>query len=448
MSIIPVYLTPTVGALNIRSGPGAEHGVADVVRAGESLGLLEPLVDALDKLGDHGAWINIRTPSGRDGFAAAWFLQLKTTEFILTPTGIGLRVRNKPRTGLRVASVNPGDKLKALQRPETVAANLGVTGKWLHVRLASGIKGWVAAWYLDWHTADVEPERPSEEPTYTGEPWPFGRCLRGIHDRAERHPQPADHTIAAGRFEAVKVVTGARPHEVQGYQPQFTLCRLFESWGNRELTAEDFVNAVVPDMEPLVNVGVTYFEFHNEPNLTSEGLKAAGFNGSWEDGAGFARFFLRGYTLLKSRFPNIKLGFPGLSPGGDTFYQFGHDSGWRMSHGRFLDGAEPALARADFIALHTYYADWDELNGSTIDLVRKYRQRWPDKLLFVTEFGNGSKTVSPTEKGRQIKHFYQLCNQIPGVGAAFYYIVSGSGWEHWALRNEDGSSTGIVEAMA
>lgn len=165
--------------------------------------------------------------------------------------------------------------------------------------------------------------------------------------------------------------------------------------------------------------------------------------------AEFARFFIEGRDKLKARFPHISVGFPGLSPGGDTPYEYGHDTGFRMNHGAFLEGTEPALQAADFICVHTYYASWEELNGTTIDLVRKYRQRWPEKLLMVTEFGNGSdpKDVSGAEKGRQAKHFYQLCNQIPGVGAAFYYIVSGSGWDKWALRRNDGSSTGIIETM-
>ncbi len=50
--------------------------------------------------------------------------------------------------------------------------------------------------------------------------------------------------------------------------------------------------------------------------------------------------------------------------------------------------------------------------------------------------------------GKQAKEFYRLCNEIPGVGAAYYFIVSGSGWDHQALRRDaDGRSLGMVETM-
>jgi hypothetical protein len=444
MSNLPIFITPT-GALNVRSGPGIQHRVIGLVRPGDSLVVREPIRAALSKLGTYGEWIAIRTPRGQQGFAAAWFLELQTTDFILTPTGGRLRVREAPVSGRQIASVNIGDKLKALDPLDVVLDKLGVRGQWLQVLAPGGVRGWSAAWFLEWHTR--EQQSPDGDLVYTGEPWQFGRCLQGIHDRADRHPQPADFGIAAGRFEAVKVASGVTVEEVRGYRARFVLCRLFESWGGRALTVDDFLNAVIPDMTPLVQAGITHYEFHNEPNLTGEGLRAHGVNGSWKDGAEFARFFIEGRNRLRARFPQIQIGFPGLSPGGDTPYHYGHDSGFRMGHGRFLDGAAPALKQADFICVHTYYASWDELNGSTIDLVRKYRRRWPNKLLFVSEFGNGSGGLTGEEKGRQARHFFRLCNQIPGVGGAFYYIVSGGGWESWALRREDGSSAGIVEAM-
>jgi hypothetical protein len=145
----------------------------------------------------------------------------------------------------------------------------------------------------------------SPELTYTGPDWSFGRCLVGVHDRADRHPQTADYTIAKGRFETVKVMSGVGVGEMREYQAQFYLCRLFESWNGRHVPVDDFVRAVVPDMERLVNAGVRYFEFHNEPNLTHEGLAANGVKGSWHNGAEFAQYFIEGRKKLRQRFPGI-----------------------------------------------------------------------------------------------------------------------------------------------
>jgi hypothetical protein len=288
------------------------------------------------------------------------------------------------------------------------------------------------------------------ELVYTGPTWPFGHSLIGIHDRANRHPQQADYDIAKGRFESVKVMSGVTAEEVQAYQAKFVLCRLFESWNGRHIPVDDFVRAVVPDMERLVNAGVEYFEFHNEPNLTHEGLQAAGVKGSWQNGAEFAQYFITGRKKLRQRFPGIKIGFPGLSPGPSVAYQFGHDSGFRLNDMEFLDGAEAAIRAADFVCVHAYYVSMAEVRGGAIDLVKNYRRRFPDKLLFVSEFSNPdpNRNISAAEKGQQAKEFYRLCRQIPGVGGAYYFIISGSGWDHQALRRDsDGRSTGILDAM-
>lgn len=285
---------------------------------------------------------------------------------------------------------------------------------------------------------------------YTGPKWQFDHMLKGVHDRANRHPQDADYAIVNGRFESVKISSGITIEELNKYKVPFFLCRLFESWNGRDVPAPAFVNTVVNDIERLVNAGVEYFEFHNEPNLTHEGLRARGVAGSWANGAEFAQYFIQGQKLLKQRFPNIKVGFPGLSPGPDAAYEFGHDKGFRMNDWDFLEGAISAVQAADFLCVHAYYVSLEEVSTEAIALVKKYRKRFPDKLIFVTEFSNPDpqKKIGAVDKGQQAKEFYRQCAQIPGVGAAYYFIVSGSGWDHQALRRDsDGRSLGVIEAM-
>ena len=161
---------------------------------------------------------------------------------------------------------------------------------------------------------------------------------------------------------------------------------------------------------------------HNEPNLTHEGLDAANVNGSWKDGAEFADFFIEVQRLLKLRFgSHIKIGFPGLSPGADTFYQVGPDSGFRMDSKRFLADAAPAVAAADFVGLHAYFANMDEVHSGAMRLVR-ISQTIPDKLLFVTEYSNPLTQVPSAEKGRQNKEFLRLISDIR-VSALLYYFL-------------------------
>ncbi|MCP4358741.1 MAG: hypothetical protein GY796_12045 [Chloroflexi bacterium] len=285
---------------------------------------------------------------------------------------------------------------------------------------------------------------------YTGPAWEFGHMLKGVHDRANRHPLQPDWDIARGRFESVKVMSGVSVEEMQKYQAQFYMCRLFESWNGRDVPVQDFVNTVANDIERLVNAGVKYFEFHNEPNLTHEGLRYKGVQGSWSNGAEFGQYFMQGRKLLRQRFPGIKVGFPGLSPGADAEYSFGHDHGFRMNDTTFTQQAQAAINTADFLCLHAYYTTMELVESDGIALVKKYRQMFPNKLIFITEFSNPdpAKDIPAEKKGKQAKRFYELCSQIPGVAAAYYFIVSGSGWDHQSLRRDaDGRSTGVIEHM-
>ena len=289
----------------------------------------------------------------------------------------------------------------------------------------------------------------SGELVYKGPAWSFGHTLKGVHDRATRHPQAADFNIARGKFESVKIMSGASTAEANQYRSKFVMCRLFESWNGRHVPVENFVQSVTPDIEPLIKTGsVDYFEFHNEPNLSHEGLMHGRVKGSWRNGAEFGQYFIEGRKLLRQKFPGIKVGFPGLSPGPEADYKFGHDSGHRRDSNAFFSEAEAAIREADFIGVHAYYVNMDEVRGAAIEEVRKVRRRWPDKMIFVTEYSNPLTDVSAKDRGLQAKEFMRLCSEIPGVGATYYFVISGPGWDHQALRFDgSGKSTGMIEHM-
>jgi hypothetical protein len=291
------------------------------------------------------------------------------------------------------------------------------------------------------------------EPTlsYTGPAWPFGRLLVGIHDRTDRHPQAADFSIAGNRFDTLKVQSGVTVAEVGGYQlrEDLVVCRLYESFNNRVLTPDEFVNNVANDLAPLIQQGgVRFLELHNEPNLSHEGLAIEGLTGSWHNGAEFAQFFIAARNILRQRFGNdVKVGFPGLSPGPNAAYHFGPDSGFRLDDKVFLSQATAAVNAADFLCVHAYYANMSDVQNAA-GLVRRYRQQFPSKLILVTEHSNPVREVPAVEKGRQARLFNDLCRNIPGVGATYFFTISGSGWDHQALRRDaDGLSTGLIDGL-
>jgi murein DD-endopeptidase MepM/ murein hydrolase activator NlpD len=76
----PALVTPTDDALRVREGPGLGFAIVENVDSGDLLAVLENWPGAVAKLGYAGHWINVRTPSGREGWAAAWFLRLPTAQ--------------------------------------------------------------------------------------------------------------------------------------------------------------------------------------------------------------------------------------------------------------------------------------------------------------------------------------------------------------------------------
>ncbi len=168
--------------LNIRSSPSTASAanVLEVVPAGTELIILEP--DGAAKIGAINQWVQVRTPSGRDGFAAAWYLEavpVSTPEPVPEPPtplpeppgpvfpqpqpgdrlkvvvsesagAQGLKVRAFESLRARVLSTQPAGSVLACVEPYAEAlAKVGVKGKWLKVRYAVAKFGFVQAEYVE-----------------------------------------------------------------------------------------------------------------------------------------------------------------------------------------------------------------------------------------------------------------------------------------------------------
>lgn len=286
--------------------------------------------------------------------------------------------------------------------------------------------------YLVWPDSPGSPTAPA---TY---PWPPGHCLAGVHGRADGRLQDADYpALAVGRVEAVKLMSTAAVEDVDRLRAFnsriFLMVRLFASFDNRHVRPDEFVSWLAPDMQGFYQRGLRYFEIHNEPNLRPEG-----WTSSWNNGREFGNWFLDVRARLKQQFPLALLGYPGLSPGEGI-------DGLRMRALDFLDGSDEACRAADWVGLHCYWVSDQELNSAAGGLgYLEYRRRFPEKVLFITEFSNVVPFVDKRLKGQQYARYYQHLRSLPGLGAAFSFVVSASagfGGETW--RNEDGSLTAI-----
>jgi hypothetical protein len=247
--------------------------------------------------------------------------------------------------------------------------------------------------------------------------------------------------VAQARLEAVKLLTSAAPEDVdrlRAINPQiFILVRLFADFRNRVVSADDFVSWMAGDMRGFYERGVRHFEIHNEVNLRMEGWTV-----SWQNGREFGAWWLAVRRSLKTLYPEALFGWPGLSPDGFPMPE-------RTNDMRFLDEAVEAVQAADFLCVHCYWRDEAEMNApSGGQSWREYRRRYPEKLLFITEFSNPTPNTSLESKGEQYARYYQGLRNEPGLGAAFAFVSSTSaGFPHEAWRDESGALTPIVAAV-
>ncbi|MCB8985986.1 MAG: SH3 domain-containing protein [Ardenticatenaceae bacterium] len=143
--------TVNTGALNVRSGPGVNFSVLEVIYQGTRVSLLGRTADS--------SWVQIQTPKGTTGWVNASLLQANvpisnlpvvggttpppvTTNAVVT-TG-ALNVRSGPGLAFpAVTTVYNGDGLTLIGRSATA-----VNPPWVQVRLQNGLVGWVNANYI------------------------------------------------------------------------------------------------------------------------------------------------------------------------------------------------------------------------------------------------------------------------------------------------------------
>ena len=107
------------------------------------------------------------------------------------------------------------------------------------------------------------------------------------------------------------------------------------------------------------------------------------------------------------------------------------------------------MGAADWLGVNCVWSDRDSFQSlAGGKLHHEYRLRFPDKLLFITEFYNASTLTKPADKAAQYLEFLQSLRGLAGVGAAFGYTLSAENG-HAALtwRKEGEESSEILERL-
>jgi hypothetical protein len=289
--------------------------------------------------------------------------------------------------------------------------------------------------YMVWPDAYMSKSMPVQE-------WTPDKCLIGAHGRIAACLEEDDLTlISEARLEAMKLEMCETKNNIERLRAinpsMFLVVRLTVDFSSDPVSAANFLTRVEKDVGRLYRLGIRYFEVHVNPNLQFEGWQR-----SWNGGAEFSRWFIEVVSQLKHSYPEARFGFPGLSPGGML-------SGWRADMEQFLHEAEDAVAYADWVGVNCY---WNDSEGMKMPdggrAYEEYRCRFPDKLIFVTEFYNPSASVDTLNKGQQYLEYFRMLRELPGIGVAFAYALSASeGHDALTWRTEDrygGQIAGII----
>ncbi len=250
--------------------------------------------------------------------------------------------------------------------------------------------------------------------------WPMGKCLVGAHGRIGAALDEEDLlVIEQARLEAVVVSLQDSAQTVERLRSRrpamFLMSRLTTDLASEALSPIQFVAGVQRKLRELYQAEIRYFELCPNPNLQDEG-----WGRSWQNGQAFASWFAEAASRLKDRFPELKLGFPGLSPGEPV-------PGKKADPLQFLEAADEATLLADWLGVNCYWTDlrgMESLAGGR--LYQEYRLRYPAKLLMITEFGNPSIELPAKPRAGQYLEFYRQVRDQPAIAAAFCFAISAS----------------------
>jgi hypothetical protein len=262
----------------------------------------------------------------------------------------------------------------------------------------------------------VWPERSRK--TMPQSHWPMGKCLVGVHARTTGNIRDEDiELINELGPEALMISVSedaATVKQIKERSPDiFMLAGLKGGFSDDPVTAEQFIGNTEPYINELYKLGIRYFEIASEPNVQNQG-----FGRSWRNGAEFANWFLAVVKTFRQKYKEAKFGFPGLSPGGDL-------SGWRGEYFHFLSEAEEAVAEADWIGIHAYWLDDLGMRApSGGRIFEVYQRRYPDKLLFITEFNNPATQLTSKQRAEQYHEYLRMLRNEISLGAAFMYALS------------------------
>ena len=406
------------GAETQPGGPLQLHWPTDYRVVTQAFGINPELVSHRKLPGHEG--LDIRAPFNAKVYACADGIVEAAQESILEGDPYGRWVRILHPGGYRTLyghlskiSVNKGSKVKARQ----VLGLAGPTGETAggHIHLSLMLDGATAGGLTQYPDDLIDPSpflavTPPVKDTVIY-PWPVGRCLSGV--AADQHGNIVKSDLlakASAQVEALRLDLQTGPETIAQLRIKYPAAFFMTRVHLPKIGGEprEWVVKVRPMLKKHADAGISYFQVHHAPNLVTEGCFAA-----WQSGSEFARWWIDAVNMLKESYPMGRFGFPGLANGPQV-------PGQRQDADIFLEEADEALLIADWIGVHCYWSNSEELADESMGARELRMRRWyPDKLLFATEFGNLNSLMDENVKARDYSAFLERVQKDAGIGAAF-----------------------------
>ncbi len=184
--LVVVVMASATAGLRLHTQASADSPANFAEMPGTQLNVIEDKTGALAKIGVNNQWIYVRDPNGNQGYVAAWYVEKSaaaapapgsTPEPAPAPTPStppaptapppssapqkfqvivsttlapgGLRLRKVPSLGGALVAVeHPGAALTVIEPSNSALPKIGVSGQWIAVRDDNGLRGYVAAQYV------------------------------------------------------------------------------------------------------------------------------------------------------------------------------------------------------------------------------------------------------------------------------------------------------------
>ena len=270
---------------------------------------------------------------------------------------------------------------------------------------------------------------------------PKHRTRVGINGRNAVDFIAADYALVRrAKIETIKMMslTDARTYQrMRQENPNVEfIVRLYDDRfrpGSQPKPAE-FVARMVPIIKSLQPYA-TKFEVHNEPNHV-DGLE--GWGPSDAQAGAFLAWYTKILRSLREACPWAEFGFPGLA-----LCDPHRDLEW-------LDICREAVRASDWLGCHCYW-QYDNMLSKEWGLrFMLYHERFPDKRIEITEFGDSTPNLPADESARKYARYYQELNKYPYLGSASAFIASSPdpAWARFVWAKESGEMLPVVEAIA